>query len=411
MRNITELLQEIPLNELMGDVTMTDKEINKTIENAENKIAQEKRGELKSDKPARVRRKMPLAVAAAAFALVIGGGYVLSDIASGGENDISPAAQESQDTEKDIQPEDVNENLLAENTAYLRKSYEEWGRSFDNGKDYIRVFDKQVGEITSGFDNLEIRVLGTVCCYPYYSVSVMVRTLDGSEIGGGNSSGAKAEWSLSRSDGMSLGFYSGGMDNYGDCLIGTIRMNYESNNGEFNNNMDFVLEISQITLDDDTSLSGSFKGEFPAGDMLYKDKFLEVDQTGKWECSDGYELEYNLESISYSDCGLELSMDITSRESDTITYSEAINPYWRSVKRWTGPELWDTIEGFEPDFDYDFVKVRYEDGTSEALDFGDFDLIRDEGTGLFKAYFSLLSSPMNSDEITGFTIGSVEVDL
>lgn len=403
MRNLTELLQEISLNELMGDVTMTDKEISKIIEDTENKITQEKREKLNTDKPARVRRKLPFAVAAAAFALIIGGGYVLSNIASGGENDISPAAQESRISEEDVQ---------AENTDYLRKSYENWGRSFDDGKDYIRVFDERVGEIASGFDDLEIRVLGTVCCYPYYNISIMVRNVDGSEI---SADGSKADfdYSLSRDDGMPNSSYSGGMDSYGDCLIGTVRMNCEKNGCYINDDTNFRLEISSISLDNDMSISGSFKAEFPAGKMMYNDKFAEIGQAGTWDCIDGYKLEYDVESISYSDCGLELTMDITSQETDTVAYSTyytAIDPEGRRVKRWNGPEIWDTIDGFDPDFDYDFIKVRYSDGTTKALDFGDFDLIRD-GTGLFKAYFSLVSAPINSDEITGFTIGSVEVDL
>ncbi len=420
MRNLTELLQEIPLDEMTGDDIMKDNR-----SNAENKdiTMYENKG------TARVKSRVPAIIAAAAFAAVIGGGvFRYAQNADEPETaDTAPAASQTTTAEdssaRDAPVEEGDAQACTsetgqaydENVALERLAFDNWGRSFENSQSSLTVFDWHVGNIESGFDNLDIRVTGVRASYPYYYIDIAVQTLDGTDIVDDESC---TSFSLDYDLTGSSGHFTGGLDNYGSKATGAVRMNLEESGDSIESLDGLTLQINSISYisgDIDEAegvshvISGRFIADLPAGEMHYAETTIQPEVTGEWTGDDFFtdseHIGYTVKQVDIAEGSLAVTLDIT--EGDTSQLDMVIQSMFYYTKRWTPEEYWGEVEGFDPEADYDFFKAIKTDGTVEPLDISDL-YIKPEN-GEYVVYASLLNSGLDLENTGGFMLGSAEV--
>ena len=176
MRNLTELLQEIPLDEMTGGLDM-----NIVAEDNEKTITQTKGARIRSKRPAAAA-----AIAACAALAVFGGMHYVNN-----NNSFIPHGQdESIVTDAEDLSDEIPEEGTEAYTNYIltKKYYEKMGADYDMIKSRIVLMQDKVGEITEGFENYDIRVINTnsgACGADgrkMLSIDVAISTKDGSNI-------------------------------------------------------------------------------------------------------------------------------------------------------------------------------------------------------------------------------------
>lgn len=424
MRNLTELMQEIPLDEMVGgQITVTY-----PAENNENIVEQ-------TDVNARIKKKTSAAMAIAACAAVAAVGAVqfslnsFEPISINEDTDSDYHSYEFRGT-SDSEFEEVREftsEVEYENYQISRLYYDHNDIDYHLAEDHIRLMDSKLGEVTSGFQNYDIWIPDVQICYPYYSIEIAVQSKDGSPI---HQNSGFLDLNV-KVDGNSVGYTCDKFDIYDDTAVGTITISLLNNSGGItnfiNDSSKISVEISELNGLPMTSKTGRFFAEFEAG------KFLEKDyKDGKnymilpdaiqptpftWEIEYGAEkreLGYNINYLSWSNCGFILNMDVVygNEDMDDSDLWWAIDNYWFQTLKYRSPEdiygagydYWNGINYFDPEGDYYFIKMQYGDGTKENFDFDDLILTKNPD-GSYTLYFCALKNPYDSDKVTIFYVG------
>ena len=396
MRKITELLQEIPLDELTGDDVMrADKDTeNKTITMEEKE----------SSRP-RAKRTGTAAAAVAACAVVAIGGTML--FANNRQSFDPPASQVSTDAEDSIQTEELYER----NLALAKLAYETCDCDFELASPYKTVFSERVGRINSGFEGLDIRVISVTSCYPFVDIEVAVETLDGSDLPPAPASNA-VEFTCDAGLGN---FSAGGMDHYGNAATGTIRTSLIRNG--LDDNAQVNINISQVKFGD-TVYNGNFGAAVDIGKINYMDKTVGGSEErslghGTWEGNINGEntaVEYELKKVQYCNVGVAVTLDMEQNYDDTELY-ELFNNFAGQLAYYDpeGLEQYAADVGIDPDMDPYFVKVwRY--GVPRPLLFSDMEVERNSD-GTITLYYKKTYHPFSSEDIHGIQAGSIVMDL
>lgn len=425
MRKLTELLQEIPLDEMMGG-------LNGMKNTAENKTVEQ------SAANAHIKSKAPAAVAIAACAVVavVGAVQLSHNSFEPGAADDNPAvttdAEDAAENDGDNNAEDTDAWSDEGQTNYLfsRLLFDNYGRDYDLAKDNIRLMDDTVDESVTGFKSFDIHVADVHVSYPYYDIEIAVQTKDGSKI----SDKRTIEFTGGvMCDGISVNHSSGGMDVYGDKATGTLRINMTDETTELlTENSDITVSVTQLRETDDEIIgNGSFQANFKAGEIYDKDKLasgkymLELPQEELffWNMehyAQQRDLEFYVNGLSWTNCGLTMNIDVQKGDAGIEDYELGwdIDSTWRIAliyvpKEELEGEYADTIYGkqyFDPDRDYNFVKIEYKDGTIKNLDYNELTCKLNED-GSYTLYFKNLYNPYDSENVGAFLIGNGRVEL
>ncbi|MBO4867801.1 MAG: hypothetical protein J5582_14775 [Ruminococcus sp.] len=167
MKNLTELLKDIPLEEMTGGLDMNFSEENNTKINVQNSKA-------------KIKNKAPAAIAIAACAAVAVAGamhYRGNDIPEpGNKQDSSTVTTDAEDTAvKERSPEEELNYELA------KRFFEDIDMDITTMGDGLHIMNSKVGTVTEGFEDYDIWVPGVLVNGSEYSVLVAMQTKDGSE--------------------------------------------------------------------------------------------------------------------------------------------------------------------------------------------------------------------------------------
>ena len=334
MNNLTELLQEIPLDEMTGGLDMKI-----SAENNNNTNGQDRNVKIKSKAP------IAAAIAACAAIAVFGAVQLGNNVApkpADKKDSSSFAASTSTDAEdsaKDEPEEDISLDDEAEKNYELTKLYYE-SNGFDIGlaANNIRLMDSKVGSIVKGFEGYDISVINTKCCYPFYSVDILVQR-DGisEEAADINADDIYANWKVNGK--RALGSF--GKKDYGNVSIYTIYFEQSCLlYGDMTEDSD--IEVSLFTHDDTSCLdepersSNLFTANFKAGELTGKDTnrfnnlMMDAGVNGKHtldtsaykirvvdgelvgaEENETVDTEFTVNKISYSNCGIVAEINFT----------------------------------------------------------------------------------------------------
>lgn len=271
MKNLTELLKDIPLEEMTGGLEMNNSEENKIKTNVQNGKA-------------KIKNKASAAVAIAACAVVAVAGaihYRGNDISEpAAPNDSSTVTTDAEDTTQ--QERNPEEEL---NYELAKRFFEDIDMDITTMGDGLHIMDSKLGTVTEGFDNYDIWVPGVLVEGTKYNILVALQTKDGSDlpkdleyidfdcdvvIDGYNLSGG--------SDGLSMHIYGDkaigmhtvdldstvyakdeGFDPYEDHPDASEVLNAEST---------VHFEVEYLFIDEDDPATGLFTAEFKLGDVF-----------------------------------------------------------------------------------------------------------------------------------------------
>ncbi|MBE6868699.1 MAG: hypothetical protein E7494_08035 [Ruminococcus albus] len=168
MKNLTELLKDIPLEEMTGGLDMNISEENKIKTNVQNGKA-------------KIKNRAPAAVAIAACAVVAVAGaihYRGNDIPEhANKNDSSTVTTDAEDTtQQERSPEEELNYELA------KRFFEDIDMDITTMGDGLHIMDSKLGTVTEGFDDYDIWVPGVLVNGSEYSVLVAMQTKDGSNL-------------------------------------------------------------------------------------------------------------------------------------------------------------------------------------------------------------------------------------
>ena len=234
------------------------------------------------DKNVKIKSKAPIAAAIAACAAiaVFGAVQLGNNVApkpADKKDSSSFAASTSTDAEdsaKDEPEEDPPLDDEAEKNYSLTKLYYE-SNGFDIGlaANNIRLMESKVGSIVKGFEGYDISVINTKCCYPFYSVDILVQRDGISDTAADiDPTALCADWKINGKS--STGSF--GYKDYGNVRIFTISFAVpELLYGNVTEDSD--IEVSLFTNDDPSyfedreSSNNVFKANFKAGELTGKD--------------------------------------------------------------------------------------------------------------------------------------------
>lgn len=418
MRNLTELLQEIPLDDMMGGLG----EMKKTAENNERTVEQ-------TDGAARIKSKAPAAAAIAACAVIaVVGAAQLSDnaVQPGSEGEDFGITTDAQDTDETCEQADENEI----NYMMSRLYYDQNGKDYELAKDNIRLMDGKVGEVEWGFENYDIRVADVQVCYPFYDIEIAMQTKDGSMI----EEPIDFIFGKITANGESVSFAAGGMNVYGDKATGSLYIDMTDNvYADMNEDSDMVVVINSLAKSEggyeEGVAGGRFVAEFKLGELLEKDKLangnymisLEHDYLFAWDMEhfgEQRDLEFYINGMSWSNCGLTLNISVEKGDEDMEDYELgwALDPAWKRYLKDMSPEelteqdLTLNEQHFDSERDYYFVKLEYKDGTVAYLDYSDLRCIKNQN-GSYTLYFNDLHDPYDSENVRAFLIGDGRIEI
>lgn len=168
MKNLTELLKDIPLEEMTGGLDMNFSEENNTKINVQNSKA-------------KIKNKAPAAIAIAACAAVAVAGamhYRGNDIPEpGNKQDSSTVTTDAEDTTvKERSPEEELNYELA------KRFFEDIDMDITTMGDGLHIMNRKLGTVTEGFDDYDLWVPGVLVNGSEYSVLVALQTKDGSDL-------------------------------------------------------------------------------------------------------------------------------------------------------------------------------------------------------------------------------------
>lgn len=356
MRNLTELLQEIPLDEMTGglnDMKMT--------ENNERTITDNNSG-------ARIRSKAPAAVAVAACAVVAVFGAVQmanNKVESGASvnNSHTDVVENTATDAEDTVSEYFDEETL-KNYELSRLIYDSAGRDYDADRDKIRIMEGKVGEITSGFDGLDMRISSLNYQAPNLNIEVAVQTKDGSEIAPhleeyfNDIEAQGAVWI----NGKRYGYEGISLHSFGDTATGYILITPDWLNSYDLSDNDIRVEISEMrSLDNELSgadspsldVSGEFTAEFKVGTFGNANDFKDEEAT----VSDVQRAANEAAGTAYHEAKSML-FEISQYRYWKYSFDGSVEP---TSKEWV--DNWDLAAKHVRAFDDDFGKIEkgYED--------------------------------------------------
>ena len=421
MRNLTELLQEIPLDEMTGglnDMKMT--------ENNERTITDNNSG-------ARIRSKAPAAVAVAACAVVAVFGAVQmsnnkvesgSSVNNSHTDVVENTATDAEDTNE---PETDGSNDLLSlpdkemNYKLSRLTYDENGYDYELVKDKITVLDYKAGMTEAGYENYDIRVADIKVSYPFLEFDVAITSKDGSTLESDiNQNGVIFDTKCSI-DGRDYTGVSSAFEFYGNTAVN--RQTIDLANDVYSINSDSVVHfeigdirniISQYSAGEevkDAEPDKMFSIDIPVGkyvdlnNTIPHENTIRPDAKGTWLyegmlSDEKTELNYTVNELSWSSSGMTANVTFDSKKQFD-PFELSVDLFGKQLDQARSSEKY---RGFSDDTDV-FVDVIFSDGTVEDLNVTNTSYSENED-GSIDLYYDTLTTPYNYDEVAAFRIGS-----
>ena len=429
MRNLTELLQEIPLDEMTEGLEMKNKEKNSIIMPETNTTA-------------KIKSKAPLAAAIAACAVIavmgavhfLGGNGVKTAPNAKDNSGVTTSAADTSAadvTNEKTVAEDIS--VYSENEQFARLMYDS-DEEFELVKDNMRIMDEKIGTVEKGFENLDIRVVDVICNYPYYVVDVGIQTKDGSEIPDEVTEWNKVMFSeIFSNDEFSLNI-SYAPRKFGDKAIYRLIASpncviRDNDQGYIDENSDISVKIAPCSGEDGDDL---FTASFKAGEIFGKDQtsegnyMLETSQDGHcYLCDvsrpdrfkDNEKTEYTVNGISYSNCGVKVNVtfkNVVARLGNT----DALNVIL-SDEDIMSLKLKDSDERINLIKDTDFIQnlVSSNNGEAGTVEGSSYDVgteriyCEKERDGSFSFYWNLIDEPVDISKVESVKFGSAEIKI
>ena len=458
MKNLTELLKDIPLEEMTGGLNMSFSEENKTITNVQN------------DK-VKIKNKAPAAVAIAACAALA----VFGTTKYLGKNTPKPITtnettlttdeedttdiedifdEESTDAEdiestdaedSDSTTEERDEEIFEFNKKIARHWYDEHGTDYDLAKDSIVVMDRKYGEKVEGYEDVDIWVADVKVSYPYLEADIVFNSKNGGEI-----SYNDFTFLFGYNDELAWGDSVSYTDIDENTWFGTYRVILSEFNGleALNESDTYTL---YITNDDKvlipnlylsyeyepTANYGVFKADFSIGKDIEilpneeNEHHISVNTEGKWNMLDFktgdsfIDIEYTINSIDWSNDKFIFNMKLKTepdgfftpnfgRQLATHFYDEEAVADVSSNNLITdfSDETFTYDYDYDPDRDYNFVKLEYADGSIKNLNFNYDDVnskrCRDDSIDIS---FNCIEYPFDAEGVTAIHVGSVVIPV
>ena len=429
MRNLTELLQEIPLDEMTGGLNNM-----KMTDNNEKTITVNNSG-------ARIRSKAPaaVAVAACAVAAVIGSVQMSNNKFESGAsvNDshadvVEDAVTDAEDTSASVSPELIGLSDEEMNSKLSRIPYDENGYDYELVKDNINVLNEKLGTVKEGFENFDIRVADIKMSYPFIEIDIAVSTLDGSNIYRRGEDPIFSRFPDVKTikvfpsctiDGIDYGNIRSALDYYGDTAISrqVIDLTLIKNSGREPLNSESVIhyEFSQLFDSDytDDFSTGLFSVDIPIGE------FVDVNDTSPWSNSvrpdakgvmeyedlystDKIKLDYTVNEVDWSSSGLAVNISPDNKSENFDAFIMTVDLFGNQLDLAKCNEFYRTCD---ENTDV-FVDVDFMDGKTEKLNVTDTSYSENED-GSITLYYNTLTTPYNYDEVAALHFGSVVVPV
>ncbi|EXM40981.1 hypothetical protein RASY3_01990 [Ruminococcus albus SY3] len=433
MKNLTELLKDIPLEEMTGGLDMNINEENKIKTNVQNGKA-------------KIKNRAPAAVAIAACAVVAVAGaihYRGNDIPEHGASNNSTITTDAEDSANEDTAQyalttDGEDNTQMTNEQYAQLWYDERDLDYELVKDNICVMDSKRFESADTDGSFDVWLADVKISYPYYEFDIVIKTKDGSEL---------PEGVIPRVS-VSVGDYDHPVENYkismyGDTCIVTARLdlklgNYKkkANDGEkliietqlYINNIenistDVVRKIEKLRPYSTEFILGK-DIEFVPEEVF--DHHISANTDGKWSIQrvmfpeDGnVDIDYTINSVDWSNYKVAFNMDLKSDLElfDEFYFGEELATAYHDAEYIAEREAVGMLEygtemycNYDPERDYHFIKLEYADGTVENLEFSSVTTdMNDDGTVTIT--FNSLDYPFDADSVTAIHLGSAVVPV
>ena len=337
MRNLTELLEEIPLDEMTGGLDMTV-----SADNNRNNNGQDGKVKIKSKAP------IAAAIAACATLAVFGAVQFGNNVSPkpANNNDSSFTTTDAEDTSEELSPDEETQK----NYELSRLYYDTNGFEYDYAADNISVMQGKVGTIVKGFKDYDIRVIDTKCSYPFYSIDIAVQRKDGGKLPNEDEMIINSWWKINGNGATG----SCGYNDYDNVRIMTISFSEpELLYGSLTEDSDIDIELFTADMADGNYEENSedlFKASIKVGELFGKDinsygsLMMEAGVKGKqtftnseykiqpvdgepagYEEAEEIDAEFTVNKISYSNCGIAAEIDFTKGELVDLVNSALAN--------------------------------------------------------------------------------------
>ncbi|MBR1765063.1 MAG: hypothetical protein IJ746_06670 [Ruminococcus sp.] len=446
MRDITRLLESIPLDELTGDDTMN------------------KRSEIK------IKSRAPAIAVAAACALVACGGAVavfagrssapekdeapktpaavISEAESEEQSEAAPETTTTTALHTDPVPAEAGEPLAysADSADRLEALYVQAAQSGDyydfnkalreevNGKYLIESpvleetinFSRQKLGAQDVVDGVDLWVSGYSCSYPFLNVYVAAATRDASPLGDIIPAQTSFNIFSSSINGSYITHHSGGFFEidgaFGLCSV-TIYLNEPYPSESFNivdgeNDITFVvdgLNGREYGSEDDIYVSGTLKAEFKA-DIFGDRKTIDgLNAPGSWDNKyygdQHFAMDYTVKKLDYSKSGLAVTMqgniNISDLKLGLFRGENAVAVKHRGIE---GADNSEITEACDLTGTNAFVSLIMKDGTVKELEYSNFESeVNPDAT--VTVYLDMTTFGIDLDNASGIMIGSAEIDF
>ncbi|SFC69563.1 hypothetical protein [Ruminococcus albus] len=427
MKNLTELLKDIPLDEMTGGLDMNISEENRIKTNVQNNKA-------------KIKNKAPAAVAIAACAAVAVAGamhYRGNDIPEPGVSNDSTVTTDAEDCTEvtDAISTDDEDYTKANNEKYIRLWYEDHGRDYDLVKDRITIMDSEECEELSGggyiqglyvtgeskfvgIPDVDIRVADVRVSYPFYEIDYLIKSDDAD---------------LLDDVVLSSGFFVGEYSYYTndtklswrgeDVAIYTAHIDLSKGDAYDHAKLGEKLGVT---------VADKYLAEFTLGEDIefdpeyVYDHHISANADGKWNIQralypeqGNVDIDYTINSVDYSNYNLAFNFTLNTELNnfDSFFFGEEIATVFHSDEYVAELEAAGKLEygtelgcEYDPDRDYHFVKLEYADGTIKNLDFNAV-ATRELDDGTLTITFNSLDYPFDADSVTAIHLGSAVIPV
>ncbi|SEK82381.1 hypothetical protein [Ruminococcus albus] len=310
---------------------------------------------------------------------------------------------------------EISNEEKQKNEEFARMIYESKGYDYELVKDYVVLMDSKVGETKDGFEDFDIRLSDVRYCYPICKIDIAVQTKDGSvlddeqleclslELYAGDKSLSDyidIEKTVSKDKAVFTVSFDSESAIYGD--------DYEENDDEDEMRLRVILDTLKKG---DTTYKGRFEAEITEEQIMDNIEYLfpeigfKADEIGKWDFHDGSGTEpeylnYSVKELEISNCQLMLSI-FGDTDSDELK---------SDLEKALKLQLNDS--SYEAERDIDFIKLEYDDGTIESLNFSNMHFMNTDDVDNKKGCFVIINSidtPFDSLKVKAVHVGSAVI--
>lgn len=380
-----------------------------------NAIIEDKREEkiVANVKPAKVKKRGGFIAAAAALAICIGGGAFL--YGQGNNIETGSAANSESNTEAksegaDPQVEPVHTEVYEENYQYLKKVYDDKGYDISTLGSQLTILDKKVGNYDEN-DNFEVRVAGVIDHNPYATVAFVFIPKNG-ELDGAENEDLTVNFEPGYTD--MPDYYSNPYDmawsyayNCGDYAVAFLSCSFltVADNGtaidRYVANTNYDVYVSSFHIG-----QTAYELNYTAMMTLWTDGeytgiSVENGETQWYTCGvDPFKLD--IQNVSFNASGLDVTF---TSDADIDTLREAIDPSVIILDEETRKKEFDD---YDPNKNYDPIKLIMSDGTEKAINFTRFNLKANDD-GSYTAYYDTAQFPIDYNNVKNIVLYNLNI--